>query len=119
MWDTTYTSPGDYSLQLVARDIHTGLQAVAEVILTVSSEPMTNSSIPRFITSSDVLLNNIIYATPGTSVTKQLTVEDSEGVEELSISPLSPLPVGMSINMMQLSLTTGTVLSVIAHLAVN
>lgn len=107
-WDTTHVNSGDYSLQLVAQDIYTGLRAVAETVLKVSPKPAINNSAPQFIMASTALPNDIIYTTPGSLVTQELTVEDSNGVEGLSVNLLSPPPEGMSISMVEQSSMRGT-----------
>ena len=109
-WDTTHIASGDYSTMLAVRDTRTGLRAVAETVLKVSSDSVGNSSVPRFVTSSvGVLPNDIIYVMRGTSIIHELTLEDEGGVEDLSLMALSPLPVGMSISLVEQTPVQGNV----------
>ena len=60
-------------------------------------------------TSAGVLPNDIIYVTRGTSVTHELTVEDEGEIEDLSVMTLTPLPVGMSISLVEQSPIQGNI----------
>lgn len=96
-WDTTVVAPGDYSVQVVTTDIHTKLRVAAELIVQVSAEPSTNTTSPRFIHSSPSLPGSIVYAAPGSSVTHHLFLEDGDGVDDITISNITPLPEGIVI----------------------
>ena len=80
---------------------------MAETMLKVSPELLASNRTPQFILPSAVLHNNITYTTPGSSVVQDWTVEDSDGVEGLSITPLSLLPEGMTISTMEQSSSRG------------
>lgn len=98
---------GTYSLLLVTQDIRTGVRVVAETMLKVSPAPLANNRTPQFILPSSILHNSITYTTPGSSVVQNWIVEDSDGVEDLSITPLSLLPEGMTISTMEQSSIRG------------
>ena len=92
-WNTDYVNEGDYSIQIVTEDLHTGLKVVAEVLLRLTDPDLKFGSLPpRFIHLSEPLSSDIIYTMPGSSISVALDIWDDGQLEELLPFPVSPYP---------------------------
>ncbi len=91
-WDTTYVNDGDYSVQIVTQDIHTGLRVAAEVLLRISSDNSLNGSIPSFQYLYNPFNLDNIYGIPGSSIDLSIEIDYDGDLYELNSLMLTPYP---------------------------
>lgn len=76
IWNTEHVTPGDYSVQVVTKDIETGLRVAAELRLHLSSSNLQ----PYFPHISNPLPPDITYVSPGQTTNTTFAVLNGHSV---------------------------------------
>lgn len=100
-WNTDHVTPGDYSVQLVTKDINTNLRVASELrIRVMPTHTMTTNSNPSFPVHFNLLPPDVIYVNPGKEINYTLSVINGDNV-----SFLTPTPRGFIANITDDTLT--------------
>ena len=91
-WNTLSVTEGDYSVQIVTRDLQTGLRVAVEVLIRLSSFNDLNTTAPNVLFVNDPFSLDIVYTVPGSTIDLAIEVNYDDDLYDLYPLMLSPSP---------------------------